>query len=98
MLEYQESVMAYNIKPNNTRYFSITSFEKVLEILRELKTGKVFAVVVGLFTIFYLFSHLYLPIKIPRHLFLTTFSKHRSLDNCTSFLSVCLNLNLQEVP
>lgn len=47
MLEYQESVMAYNIKPNNTRYFSITSFEKVLEILRELKTGKVFCCCCG---------------------------------------------------
>lgn len=37
MLEYQESVMAQNMKPNNTGCFSRTLFEKVLRILKELK-------------------------------------------------------------
>lgn len=37
MLEYQESIMAQNIKPNNTGYFSRTLFEKILRILKESK-------------------------------------------------------------
>lgn len=47
MLEYQESVMAHDIEPNNTGYFSITLSERVLGILKEskyvLKTGKAFS-------------------------------------------------------
>lgn len=37
MLEYQESVMAKNIKSKNTGYFSRILFEKVFKILKESK-------------------------------------------------------------
>lgn len=37
VLEYQESVMAWNIKSNNTGYFSGSVFERVLRTLKGLK-------------------------------------------------------------
>lgn len=72
ILEYQESVMTWKIKPNNTGYFPRTLFEKALRILKEskyaVKTDKAFVFKLeDLFTISYLFFHLYHAINIDIH-------------------------------